>query len=881
MTHLLEAAEAGATILTGNRRAARSLRLTYDRRQISRGLEAWRSPDILPWPALVTRLWEQLTAADSSLPSVLSAPQERTFWRDIIAGNGQAASSAAELAPLAKTAWKLLHEYPAEPKPDEMQATPDTAAFARWMAELRSQLQSKNCITQAELPAIVMHAIQAGRVTLPRQIVTVGFDEFTPQQQQMLTVLERRAVNVSHYSTQGDQCGPVATKAADPLVEMEFAARWARVQVERGAKTVGVIVPDPESCRADIERIFGIYLQAAAMLPGTAVPPAFHISLGRRLSEWPMINIALLLLQWLEGPLAIADIGVLVRSTFIASAEEEQWARARLDVELRRRGGSRLKMREVAEVAGRNGKPFYCRVLTQALIAKAARIDATQRRSAAEWAQSFSAGLGAFGWPSGKLSSDEFQCHARWLEMLNEFAALDRVCGSLTLSEALRTLNETANADAFAPEDTGAPVQIMGALEAAGSEFDALWMMRLDAERWPLKSHASPLLPLRLQRHLDMPGCTPARQAEFAHRVMQRLQGSVRTARDRAFVLSFATAEGERELRPSPVLAGLPFASAEEVAPASATWYSTIHPAREEFTADALPFVQREPLPASTLFRLQSACPFHAFAELRLHARELNEAEEGPGALQRGTVTHTLMQQLWSELQTQERLNSLSSPQLDDVVGRAVDAALKAHADDFPAGEMRQPLLDLERERLKNLIGEWLELEKARRPFSVVEIEQKDECTVAGIHLRLRRDRVDELPDGRTVILDYKTGNVAPHRWDGDRPDDPQLPLYAITNSAEKTLAAIVFAHLKAGNMGFAGLQAEDGILPKVQVAGQDREAMQIQIKQWKSVLTDLGEQFARGEPVVDPKNSEVCRNCELPALCRISELRHGREDES
>jgi ATP-dependent helicase/nuclease subunit B len=118
---------------------------------------------------------------------------------------------------------------------------------------------------------------------------------------------------------------------------------------------------------------------------------------------------------------------------------------------------------------------------------------------------------------------------------------------------------------------------------------------------------------------------------------------------------------------------------------------------------------------------------------------------------------------------------------------------------------------------------------------------------------------------------------VAPHKWDGDRRDDPQLPVYAVTSGDDTKLAAIVFAHLKAGEMGFRGLQADDGIAPGALVAGvRAHPEMQSQVAEWRDVITNLAEKFASGEAEVDPKTPKVCRNCDLPALCRIAELREN-----
>src|SRR5437868_6372600 len=111
LDRVLAAAERGATVLTANTRAARQLRLAYDRCQSDRGLRAWRSPDVIAWPGFLGRLWRQLLSHTShSWPSVLTASQELCLWEQVISRNSRP-DHAAALAKLAAEAWELMHEY--------------------------------------------------------------------------------------------------------------------------------------------------------------------------------------------------------------------------------------------------------------------------------------------------------------------------------------------------------------------------------------------------------------------------------------------------------------------------------------------------------------------------------------------------------------------------------------------------------------------------------------------------------------------------------------------------------------------------------------------------------------------------------------------------
>jgi len=129
-------------------------------------------------------------------------------------------------------------------------------------------------------------------------------------------------------------------------------------------------------------------------------------------------------------------------------------------------------------------------------------------------------------------------------------------------------------------------------------------------------------------------------------------------------------------------------------------------------------------------------------------------------------------------------------------------------------------------------------LEKDRQPFEVIERETTRTVEIGGVQIEIRADRVDRLEDATIAILDYKTGQHGPSEWEGDRPDEPQLPLYAI--ASEDPVGGIFFAGLKTGKMRFRGVADSDGRVPGV--AGSGDVGLAEKILQWRSALGRLGE---------------------------------------
>ena len=851
---VFRAVQDGATIITASRRLARVLTRDFHLRQRERGRSVWERPDILPYDAFLDRAWQDWLwrAAESDAPMLLDPVQEQLVWEQLILESpaGESLLRIPETAREAMEAWQLVKAY-GLPMDGRFEATEDWAAFAAWARSFQRRCEQNRWLERARLSDFLR-----GRIEAPGSLFLAGFEDLTPQQAEFLDALgQAQKLDPADY-----RAAPSRRRLPDAVGEIRSAAEWARRQLEQNPEAhIGIIIPDLTRLRPKVERIFQETLDPAGVDVGHE--RSFHVSLGPPLADYPLVRSALLLLEFGLGPLTLPQAGMLLRSPFLGGAEDEWNQRALLDAKLRRNGSWDVTVSSLRDAAGTC--PQLQRILR--LFEKELR-KLPEEQLASNWSRDFSRLLESLGWPGDRtLNSREFQTREAWQSLLSKLTALDLAAPPLSFGEALDRLRELAAATVFQVENEGAPVQIMGILEASGLRFDHLWIMGLHDDALPAPASPNPFLPVSLQREFRLPHSSAERELEFSARLVERLLAS---APD--IVLSYPEAEGDRALQPSPLVAsGLWLVVENE--PSLGAWITEMRaPADfQQLSDETAPPVVTDGVHSggARLFQDMAACPFRAFAKQRLSAKPLEETDLGLNYRDRGNSVHKALQFIWNELGSHARLMELQPDELRRVLARSVNAAV----DTLGPGIGR----DLERRRLERLLGEWLELEKSRGEFRVRQSEEKREVSIAGLQVQIRADRIDELPDGRQIILDYKTGQVGTSDWTGDRPSQPQLPLYCATS--DEPLAGAAFARIRTGDSGFIGLTGTGVSLPAMKaMAMTPTVPFAQQVTAWQSVLERLAEDFRAGKAEVDPKPGE-CDHCGLRALCRIREFENDR----
>jgi probable DNA repair protein len=864
LTHALER---GATVLTASAEQARAIHSGWGAMQRRQGRVSWPTPDVLSVHAWVMRSWSQVAAADDSgeIPHVLSPSQDQALWERVVLSSAEAQDFLQPFgaARAVRRSWQRVHDWAiALPSPREG-GSDESVAFARWAQDYGRRLEKHRWLDEAR----AIWRLPTGSALDGTDIVFAGFGVPTPAQRRLGERLVARGAQVAWASPASERADAVRLGLPDPRSELEMAAQWSlsRLRAHPDARLL-IIVPDLAQRREEVARLFSVVLMPAASLVETPLQTApFAIEGGTGLKEHPLIVPALTALELASGAVPFEVASDWLRSPYLGGGLEAIARRARVDVSWRRVAQPEVSLREV--IRALDGTPHAADAELALALQRFAESLQGPRATLSHWSGTFAAALHELGWPGTRaLETAELEVLESFNDTLAELATLDAIAGPVRLAEAIKMLSGLAVARALPGATRQVPILISSRVADPCAHYDGVWIAGLHAAAWPRAPRPDPFIAYHLQRAAGVTEATADGALELARGITHSLLSSAPHV-----VVSWPLRLDDADTEPSPLLATLPDVRAADLIPAPTASYL-----QQVFRGAALETLSDEQAPAvrvpaklrggAKTLQLQSQCPFRAFAQRRLHAEPLERPLPGIDPRTRGTFIHRALESLWTLLGNRESLLLQSA---DERCALIAEAIAQARATIFkPAGRWPAQSVDLECRRLEGLLQRWLELESTRAPFEIVALEQKLQWVQAGLTFTLRIDRIDRLADGRTLLIDYKTGDAKASRWRGERPEEPQVPLYAL--ALDTPPAALSFGLLTAEGCRFEGLSSPPPALPELQTIGE----WPAQVAGWRAVLARLAGDFARGDARVDPLHATTCKRCHLHSLCRIEDVR-------
>lgn len=820
----------GATIITPNNRLSNQLLEDYYYNQAQL---VGKKPFCLPYSTFLRDLFYKIRYQYPNIqhPVLLNAAQLRTIWQDIISNHNEYLCNEGLFNAIhAASTYCQLHEI--LPTHERFSDTPQTCQFQQWQQKLFAQLIQKNAIIDTQL---VQYIQQFPQILQINTIVWVCFDEYTPQQRTLQQAFTDQGCAQYHYDLKHNTTPAQQYAACDTQDERLQLMQWLKTRMTAGDKRIAVVIPELETCRFSLERFFKRYF----------ILSEFSFSQSQPLFDVPLIAHAFTWLSLSKKTIKNQDACLLLQSPFLSGAQLELMTRSKLlQSAICLQEATIVFEQWIEEISAT--APILANLLTTAN-------DYPEYDCPKAWVYHFKHRLQLFGFPGDdRLDLVNYQSIQTLMSLFDEFLSLSLVKPIMTQTQALNALKDLiSNSSLPAPKST-APIQIMNLQEALGLEFDSLWVSGLTDVCLPKKANYSAFIPLKIQQK------PAADQLTLAKQQLQRLQNASQHT-----IMSYPRLTQDTPNMPCPLITTLPKWQAFAPMPQSTNTTIGLIPFEDVYSH---PLQQSETaLGGTALLANQAKCPFRAFAAHRLHLTPELTISTGLSASVRGQVLHHIMEQLWHDLKSLQNLNNMEARELENRIQIAIDNALTPIISNrflsFPT-----LVQSVEKNCLTRLVKACFTWEKQRSDFTVTAVEQTFVLELAGLTFRVRVDRLDTLSSGEKWVIDYKTSLPSNKPWHEERPEAPQLLLYALL---DESIKALLFVQLKAGRVSCVGLSEEATATEGLSALKKNEHWSDYQTK-WHRQLTTLATEFQTGFCPPIPTRASTCASCDFQNLCRI-----------
>jgi exodeoxyribonuclease-5 len=763
--------------------------------------------------------------------------------------------------------------------------------FNKWCEFVAQQMKERRWVNNEERMRHLVGQLSdqdhsAG--LLPQVITLKGFVEFTRLERQLLEALGKCGVEVNIEPPVQLTDTQAVRQGFDSIdQEISAAAKWANSQLALGHTRIGVIVNALPSLAHRIHTVFSNELNPESVLSlSECEGTLFRMSVGFPLSEFDLIRDAMLLLDLasagMRAPAEFPRVSRLLLSPNWSGGETERFARARLEVLLRRKSGFRLSPAFVSERATRlSGNDEL-----KALVAGINGISV--RNPKLKPAEQLLKWLEDWGWPGDASCQPEaLKLQSGLIGLLEKLSRQDFA----SVTDCLLSLKRRcAQEQGPGPGGAFSPIQIMSTDEAYGLSFDAAWHMNFTMENWPARPVSNPFLSGESLK--VVPRATEEGAFEYAHRLTTALESCAGEV-----CFSWCRRLDDLKVSESPLIMHLPDKS-EEPVQASCLWRQVSPAASEISDYRSHPWLQEAateqgvPMTIGSGHRLssavsflnfQSACPLAAYLVFRLDARMEALPQPFTDASYRGELIHAALEELYQV--HKGRADQPSIDAVNDAVSRALENC-----------SAEQKLLTVERlamsNSLREILLEWLGFEDEWAAGVPIETEWRGTFSLGGFEADVRVDRIDRLEDGRIFLVDYKTGyNSQVPGWANERLEDVQLPLYSVLLAGAEIgePAGVALAFVRPDDMKLIGLSdylpatgnGVSGFGSRGSKLSRELTGWSEAVALWKTKLEALMNEIRNGDCRHQVFNSDAIRHADLDILLRSEEAKRWVKERS
>ena len=886
-------------VIVPTRSLANNLNEQIAAEKLAQGIAVWEAPTVVLWRDYLHELSQhnRIYWGERASFTPITQQQSLLLFTQVIAATRREEQSLTLLnvqqtAKTVQRSWRLMHDWGISIEKLSNDHVADTQQFIHWVSAYQDLLIKRGFVDDQLL---AKQLLQTKLIAPYKKIIWYAYDLMTFQQTSFVDRQLDNGIDIEYQkATQPVEQNKSCYAYSDQQQELLSTLTDAKMLIEQNKNaTINIVIPDlqhrQELVRELARDVFYPGLSPLHLQQNNSV---YRFSLGEPLKQWPAIETALTLIDALKNRLKVADLRFILRNRFLRQCQTHSVEARVFDHWLNRQRMNVVSVDKLAtyyqqcllehqqreKPIKQNGFLEFLQSIEQSLtqlhntLAERKEKDGYAALSFTDWIQHISEWLNLWGWSTSiageEMNSVQFQLAQRWQSLLKEFSELTTVQQQTGMSRALEILQQMSHDAVFLPKAPASPILISGLYEAIGRSVDVCFLTGMD-DQYPQPAQSDPFIPSRLLHESGYPEASTQDSFQQAVKVIHSLLNPAQTV-----AISYARhkqSEGEIQYSQSALFRDSDFSlktNTEKCDISNVTLEQY-----QDRTGPAWPQGQIVE-GGSSIFKNQSNCAFKAFITHQLKFDTDDEVEFGLDSLDRGNIVHLLLERLWERLQTQATLKSLSQDERMTTVEAVVQEVTTNT--ELSLSDDKKVLLQFEKPRLVSLLMGWLELE-LKRPteFSVVEREETDFAVFAGIRFRYSIDRLDMLSDGRTVIIDYKTGNVARKDWLGERIKEPQLPLYALAHDEKKRTptSGIAFASVKHNESRIISL-CEESIFNSGKKAITEENEWFENRADWPDIFTKLAEDFLAGDAQVNPIDEKTCDYCDLQSVCRVSQLR-------